>query len=102
MIFDNIPIKIYALTHFISTCRSPSSVVANKYTSPPSFSFHFFRSSATEAGKLRTVRLALSTPCNNCFSSFFPKPDTSSTRKRRPGNQLMYRKYKDDCLHVIS
>ncbi len=53
--------------------------------SPPSFSFKRLRSSATDNGKLRIVIFALSISIKNTFSSFFPKPDTDSTRKRRPG-----------------
>ena len=65
--------------HFINTRSSSFNVVANRYISPPSFNFSFFRNSVTEAGKLRTVRFAFSTPPNKVFNSFFPNPETAST-----------------------
>lgn len=55
---------------------------------PTLLQLQLLRRLATEDGKLRTVRLALSTPAKNDFNSFLPNPDTAITRKQRPGKSI--------------
>lgn len=68
--------------YLLLVCQSSGKEIS----ASPSANFSRLRSSATVAGKLRTVRFAFFSAASISFTSFLPKPQEEVIRNLRPGS----------------